>query len=1057
MKVFRQLIGRKLYIVFGLVLTFAFISSGFLDFGKLFSSSAATESSMLVPNISATLADSFADADMDGKAAPGEVVTYTATINNAGTDATGVQFFDTLDNVATLVPGSLHASPIANNDSFNAVGNTLLEVGVAASGFPAVMQAGTVLSNDTAVTDTISIVSNTNPTNGSVTLNSNGTFSYLPNANFTGPDTFTYTIRNNAVPTLTDTGSVSINVSSKVWYVNNSGANGTGRSNSPFNNLTSANTASATGDIIFVHRTVTNYTTGITLKNTQQLIGQGVNLVVDTFTLITATTNPTLAPAAGNGITLASGNTIRGLNVSSGGSGIVGSNVGNLTINTASASATGGPGVDIQTGGTLAVTLRTLASSSSAFGLRLTNTSGTFTVTGDGSTGTQGGNDTGGIIQNTTGDGVVLNNANGITLQNMTIGDPTATPANGPDAIANIAGDGIQVTGTSNGLTLNNVTIARTGDHGVNAANHTNLTVNNSLVLNAGNGQEEHGLNLDEQRGDNFVTGSLFDAFNETGIELINASGSVDLTVNNTIFQDNKATVGNAGEEAILIEAQGSASIVALITGTAGPTTQSIFDDIALQSIDVKSPGTSSNVELTVENSRFLESGAGDAVIIMNPDNAGNGNVTVKNNFFTDDTLGPFALLAKNDSSGTLDVTVQGNTVTKMQLLSVNHDNIGSGVANGTTRTLIGGSGAGEGNMVTVGSENIGIDMISTDDAADTNLDLSATILNNTVTLIEGAFSFTGGIRIEAQNTSRVNVDIRGNTANGTPACCGGQGMYMRTLDTSQVGIAGLTGAAEAYVNGLNTFTPQYAIQVGFANFVAGTPAAPVPTTRPNPLYEPNPGISVVKYGFAESGADAVSVPQSLFKLASTLASMIVPTAAAQGKIDNRFINQRPPRLAGETVNTMAFNLAAGKSVMIVFQATVADPNGATSMMTQGLVSGTNFGNVLTDDPGTGAPSDPTVTPLALTPTAADATISGRVISPAGRGLSGVRVIISGGNLTESHYTQTNPFGYFRFVDLEVGATYVITVSAKNHIFANPNRVVNLEEDIVLPVFVSEP
>ena len=52
-----------------------------------------------------------------------------------------------------------------------------------------------------------------------------------------------------------------------------------------------------------------------------------------------------------------------------------------------------------------------------------------FAVTGDGSTATQGGNDSGGIIQNTTGDGVVLTSSTNVTLQNMTIGNPAATAA----------------------------------------------------------------------------------------------------------------------------------------------------------------------------------------------------------------------------------------------------------------------------------------------------------------------------------------------------------------------------------------------------------------------------------------------------------------------------------------------------------------------------------------------------------------------------------------------------------------------------------------------------
>src|SRR6185503_17019198 len=41
----------------------------------------------LVPDISATKVDSFPDPDLDGKAAPGETITYDVNVTNNGTDA----------------------------------------------------------------------------------------------------------------------------------------------------------------------------------------------------------------------------------------------------------------------------------------------------------------------------------------------------------------------------------------------------------------------------------------------------------------------------------------------------------------------------------------------------------------------------------------------------------------------------------------------------------------------------------------------------------------------------------------------------------------------------------------------------------------------------------------------------------------------------------------------------------------------------------------------------------------------------------------------------------
>jgi hypothetical protein len=50
--------------------------------------------------------------------------------------------------------------------------------------------SGNVLRNDRGAS---AVVNNTNPANGTVTVNADGTFSYTPNAGFTGTDSFTYT------------------------------------------------------------------------------------------------------------------------------------------------------------------------------------------------------------------------------------------------------------------------------------------------------------------------------------------------------------------------------------------------------------------------------------------------------------------------------------------------------------------------------------------------------------------------------------------------------------------------------------------------------------------------------------------------------------------------------------------------------------------------------------------------------------------------------------------------------------------------------------------------
>ena len=101
-----------------------------------------------VPNISATLDDGVPTGTYKQN---GDTLNYTTVITNSGAgSATGVTLTEPTPADTTLVPGSVHASPLANHDAYTAVGNTKLYVGVAApAGEPALVSAAPALfAND---------------------------------------------------------------------------------------------------------------------------------------------------------------------------------------------------------------------------------------------------------------------------------------------------------------------------------------------------------------------------------------------------------------------------------------------------------------------------------------------------------------------------------------------------------------------------------------------------------------------------------------------------------------------------------------------------------------------------------------------------------------------------------------------------------------------------------------------------------------------------------------------------------------------------------------------
>lgn len=83
----------------------------------------------------------------------------------------------------------------------------------------------------------------------------------------------------------------------------------------------------------------------------------------------------------------------------------------------------------------------------------------------------------------------------------------------------------------------------------------------------------------------------------------------------------------------------------------------------------------------------------------------------------------------------------------------------------------------------------------------------------------------------------------------------------------------------------------------------------------------------------------------------------------------------------------------------------------------------------------------------ALQPTAAGVSVGGRVVSAGGRGIGNVRVILAdqSGQVTTA---LTSPFGYYQFTDIRSGESYTVSVSAKGYTFAEPTRIITVNDAV---------
>jgi hypothetical protein len=276
------------------------------------------------PSVDATKRDTLAiDNDSDNQADPGDTLEYDVRIDNApgGTAAGAVTFADPLDSNLTLVPGSINVSPLALDDTYEAIGHVTLNVTNPTLG---------ILANDTeflggtfALTSPAPGVPTPTTGGGTVTVAADGTFSYTSPAGFAGPtDGFTYTITDAGG--LTGTGVVTFAIAGLVWFIDRDAApGGSGTQASPFDEIADVNGAGGAGDpdapnhLIYLHDRAAafDYVLGLELEPGQQLVGSGVPLVVGATTVLPATTPPTVHHTGGNAIALAAGASVSGLNV----------------------------------------------------------------------------------------------------------------------------------------------------------------------------------------------------------------------------------------------------------------------------------------------------------------------------------------------------------------------------------------------------------------------------------------------------------------------------------------------------------------------------------------------------------------------------------------------------------------------------------------------------------------------------------------------------------------------------------------------------------------------
>jgi CSLREA domain-containing protein len=164
----------------------------------------------------------------DGKADPGDTITYTLSLANAsGAGATGLAIANPLDSHTTLVtiPPSLNSTPVAFDQSVSLNEDATLIITLSGQDpdgtvtpnftFKQANAAHTVFTNFPSNPTTIATAHGTIGNFGALTCDANGVCSqqvtYTPAANYNGPDSFTF-VANDVTANSNENGVVTINV-----------------------------------------------------------------------------------------------------------------------------------------------------------------------------------------------------------------------------------------------------------------------------------------------------------------------------------------------------------------------------------------------------------------------------------------------------------------------------------------------------------------------------------------------------------------------------------------------------------------------------------------------------------------------------------------------------------------------------------------------------------------------------------------------------------------------------------------------------------------------------
>jgi len=632
----------------------------------------------------------------------------------------------------------------------------------------------------------------------------------------------------------------------------------------------------------------------------------------------------------------------------------------------------------------------------------LINNTGSFTLNG-------------GTLSNCGNDCIDLRDSSALVLSNVNISTPglDVTAATGPG----FGGHGISainLTGTSS-ITGGTVSAWNVGNRdGLYSINTTStalaLTIHGATFQNAtGNrGIGISGRNAADMTvtvggpTNNVATNCTFSNIQGTALQTVagasvGSTATVNLTVQNSTFQNSAtngktnllASVNEAGKSDVVVQDNTFSNVY--VTGSTGE---------ALININNSATLAGNQMGITVQRNNI--NGVGSAL-----NNCGVGATPCRG------PLNTILVLINNQANVPNTINIDDNTLSNVQqggifLDMANTGAVASNINSRIVNNCIGklrvaglctgvdapvGSGVGITNGRGIGIERRIVGLKQANVLVDGNtirngVGLAGSLLNSpgvfaraqndtvsSITLTNNNIdtNFTGGVaevRLDTSGTATQCDDINGNIF---PA------VALAIIDINEAlgsthNVEQASAAAVTAANGGVTVTPDAGVAFGVA--CAAPPMAMLINRPVREYLAVQSGVKglAVRRGKVQVSPEANAGKTEAAKLHhADRKAQIVSNSAVAGSAANLAKALTAITSAGALnsamvadVNLAIGTLPAGESVTITFRVLIDDPfmGSAAEVSNQGTVSGTNFGDVLTDDPTVGGTADPTVTPL---------------------------------------------------------------------------------------------